>query len=376
MLELDAHGHPVGYEPEAVIDPPPKTAGGANGGFHVVRGVSYQDGAMWLRAASRDTTQLAASDVGRLPLRGGNMKIAHFSDLHLLSLEGVAPHRFLNKRFTGWVNLRLKRGSIHRAAYVRAIAHEIARLDVDHVVITGDLTNLALESEFELAREVFEHDLGLEPSRVTVVPGNHDLYTRGAATSRRFERYLGPYLVSDLPELAVDAGGARFPVVKLRGTVAIVALSSAVPRPPLVAAGQLGIEQLAALARVLAHPDVVRRTVLVAVHHPAVHDWSRVKTYVEGLRDAPALLEQLRPLARGMLLHGNQHRRIQRVETTDAGQNLQVVPTSSTLHNDAPDRMAGFNVYDVRGDAVTRVEAHVYSPDAGTFHVESVPRQV
>jgi 3',5'-cyclic AMP phosphodiesterase CpdA len=304
------------------------------------------------------------------------MKIAHFSDLHLLSLEGVPAHRFLNKRLTGWINLRLKRGSIHRSAYVRAIAREVARLDIEHVVVTGDLTNLALESEFELVRDLFEQDLGLDPSRVTIAPGNHDLYTRGSLTSRRFERYLAPYLVSDLPELAVDAGGGRFPVVKLRGDVAIVALSSAVPRLPMVAAGQLGAEQLAALARVLAHPDVVRRTVLIAVHHPAVHEWSRMTTYVEGLRDAPALLAQLRPLARGMLLHGHLHRRIQRMVPTDAGQFLQVGATSASLHHAAPDRMAGFNVYDVGGDAVTRVEAHVYSPDAGTFHVESVPKRV
>ena len=163
--------------------------------------------------------------------------------------------------------------------------------------------------------------------------------------------------------------------MKLRGEVAVVALSSAVPRLPLVAAGELGGEQLAALARVLAHPEVARRAVLVALHHPAVHEWSRVKTYVEGLRDAPALLAQLRPLARGLLLHGHLHRRIQRMVPTDDGQFLQVGATSASLHHDAPDRMAGFNVYDV-GDTATRVEAHVYSPDAGTFHVESVPKRV
>ncbi len=82
------------------------------------------------------------------------MRIAHFSDLHLLSLEGVPLRRFLNKRLTGWVNLRLKRGHIHKASYVRAIAREIARAKIDHVVVTGDLTNLALEPEFELARSV------------------------------------------------------------------------------------------------------------------------------------------------------------------------------------------------------------------------------
>jgi 3',5'-cyclic AMP phosphodiesterase CpdA len=302
------------------------------------------------------------------------MRIAHLSDLHLLALDGVPARRFLNKRLTGWINLRLKRRSIHRAAYVRAIAREIARLGVDHVVVTGDLTNLALEPEFELAREVLENDLGMDPSRVTVVPGNHDFYTRGALRAARFEKYFGPWLASDLPEIATRSG---FPVVKLRGPVAVVALSSAVPRPPLVAAGELGREQLSALARALAHADVARRTAVVALHHPAVHRWSRVKTHLEGLRDAPALLAHLRPLARGLVLHGHLHRRIQRTVPGAAGALLQVGATSASLHHDAPDRMAGFNVYEMRdAGAPASVLAHVYSPLTGEFHVQSVPRYV
>src|SRR5262249_35608314 len=98
--------------------------------------------------------------------------------------------RFLNKRLTGWGNIRLKRGAVHRSAYVHAIAEEITRLGVGHVVITGDLTNLALEGEFALARDLIEEKLGGDASRVTVVPGNHDYYTRGAFTSRRFEQYF------------------------------------------------------------------------------------------------------------------------------------------------------------------------------------------
>jgi 3',5'-cyclic AMP phosphodiesterase CpdA len=304
------------------------------------------------------------------------MKIAHFSDLHLLALEGVPVRRFLNKRLTGWANLRLKRGHIHRSSYVRSIAREIARLGIEHVVVTGDLTNLALESEYELARELLERDLGMDPSRVTLVPGNHDLYTGGSLTSRRFERYFAPYLRSDLPELAIDAGGARFPVVKLRGDVALVALSSAVPRAPLVAAGELGLEQIAALGRVLAHPDVSRRTVVLALHHPAVHGWTRMKAYVEGLRDAPGLLAELQGLTRGLVLHGHLHRRIQRPVATQAGTVLQVGATSASLHHEEPDRMAGFNVYDIGSAGPPRVEAYVYSPDSGAFHVESVPKHV
>jgi 3',5'-cyclic AMP phosphodiesterase CpdA len=307
------------------------------------------------------------------------MKIAHFSDLHLLSLSGVPFWRFLNKRLTGWANLRLKRGkSVHRASYVRAIARQVTQMGVDHVVITGDLTNLALESEFALVSEVLSGELGVPASEVTVVPGNHDVYTRGAGASHRFERALAPYLVSDLPELAVDTAGGRFPVVKLRGAVAIIGLSSAVPRPPFVAAGEIGPSQLRALSDVLAHPDVAGRTIVLAVHHPPHNDWPAHKRYVEGLRDGAELLERLGAAPRGIILHGHLHRRIQRVLTQPGGRWEQLGATSASLHHEEPERMAAFNVYtiDGAGPRIARAQAHVYSGDAQSFRLDSVPRHV
>lgn len=304
------------------------------------------------------------------------MRIAHFSDLHLLSLEGASLRRFLNKRLTGWVNLRLKREHVHRASYVRAIAREIATARVDHVVVTGDLTNLSLESEFQLARRVLLDDLGMDPARVTVVPGNHDVYTRGAMTARRFETYFADWLVSDLPELAVESHGARFPIVKLRGNVAIVALSSAVPRLPLVAAGEIGRAQLEALARLLQHPAVAARTLVLALHHPTLHTGSKARAHIEGLRDAPALMSLLMPLSRGLILHGHLHRRVQRVVETTVGKLQHVGATSASLHDESADRMAGFNVYEIDEHGVKRVEASVRDPATGTFTSESIPKYV
>jgi 3',5'-cyclic AMP phosphodiesterase CpdA len=308
-------------------------------------------------------------------MRGGrSMRIAHLSDLHLLATENIPLRRFLNKRATGWVNLRLKRTAVHRSAYVDAIAREVARVGADHVIVTGDFTNLALENEFALARDLLRRSIGIGASHVTVVPGNHDLYTRGALTSGRFGHYFADWLRSDLPELAVDVAGARFPVVKLRGDVAIVALSSAVPRPPFVAAGELGAPQLGALQRVLAHPEVSGRTIVLALHHPVVHEWSTLKQRIEGLRDAPALLRLLRTLERGLVLHGHLHRRIERAITTAGGKLQHLGTTSASLHHDAPDKMAGFNLYDVDSRGEARTEARVYDPSSDSFVVGSVPK--
>ena len=68
----------------------------------------------------------------------GAVRIAHLSDLHLLSLEGAVPYRLFNKRITGYLNLRFHRKSVHKPRAVRAAARAIKLLGIDHVVITGD----------------------------------------------------------------------------------------------------------------------------------------------------------------------------------------------------------------------------------------------
>jgi 3',5'-cyclic AMP phosphodiesterase CpdA len=260
---------------------------------------------------------------------------------------------------------------------VRAIAREIRGAKVDHVVITGDLTNLALETEFELAKKLLEDDLGLDAAHVSIVPGNHDLYTRGAMNTRRFATYFSDYLASDLPELAVDVSAGRFPFVKLRGPAAIIGLSSAVPRLPFVAAGRLGKKQIAALGDILRHPEVQKRTPVVLLHHPAHNPLSRVKTLLEGLHDAALLWTGVRDLTRGLVLHGHLHSRVQRALPTSAGKLQAVGATSASLHHEGRAKMAGFNLYEIADDGeIARIEAHIYDPAHEAFAVESVPKIV
>ena len=302
------------------------------------------------------------------------MRIAHFSDLHVLALAGVSPRRFLNKRLSGYVNLRLKRSHIHLPAYVRTIAREITRAGIDHVCITGDLTNLALDEEFLAARSLLEDELGLDPKNVSVVPGNHDLYTRGALRQKRFATYFAKYIESDLPELAVDIGVGAFPYVKLRGPCAIIGLSSAVPRLPFVAAGKLGGAQLDALGRLLAHDEVRSRTPVVLVHHPAHNPRSRLKTLLEGLHDADDLSFRMSGIERGLILHGHLHRRQQRPLLTASGKVHVVGATSASLHHANAERMAGFNLYDIDDSGhVARIEAHVLDPARDAFDIVDVP---
>ncbi|MCC6523538.1 MAG: metallophosphoesterase [Polyangiaceae bacterium] len=272
------------------------------------------------------------------------MRIAHLSDLHLLCLDGAVPWRLFNKRLTGYANLRLRRGAIHRPGLLRAAAAAVRRHAVDHVVVTGDLTNLALEVEFQRVHELLAEELGVPSSALSVVPGNHDVYTRGAYVGRRFERYFAACMTSDLPALAV-ADGRGFPFVRLRGPLALIGLSSALPRVPFVAAGAIGEAQARALEAVLRHPEVRSRTPVLLQHHPWHGRAGVLRQLLEGLRDRHREARALSDVASGLLLHGHLHRRVQRYLATPAGGLDAYGATSASLaHADAA-RRSGFNLY-------------------------------
>jgi 3',5'-cyclic AMP phosphodiesterase CpdA len=303
------------------------------------------------------------------------MRIAHISDLHVLALEGAIPFRLFNKRATGYANLKLHRKHRHKAELVRAIADHLSGASIDHVVITGDVSNLALETEFAAVRHILDDVLGLPPSAVSIVPGNHDVYTRGAARDQRFSRYFEPYLVSDFPEHRASLPGGMFPVVKLRGPAAFIGLSTALPRLPFVAAGKLGEKQLDSLERILESPEVRARTPVILLHHPIHNPLTWIKTRLEGLEDANRLSRVLGGLERGLLLHGHLHRRLHRKLLTSTGHIDVIGATSASLAHESPERMAGFNLYEIANDGViTAIDSYRYDEAERSFATTALPR--
>jgi 3',5'-cyclic AMP phosphodiesterase CpdA len=212
----------------------------------------------------------------------------------------------------------------------------------------------------------------MSPDHVSIVPGNHDLYTRGALRSRRFTEYFADYIKSDLPDLASDLALGPFPYVKLRGSVAIIGMSSAVPRPPMIASGELGAAQRTALVRILEHPEVQRRTPVILLHHPPHNPTSQAKAFAEGLHDAHLLRGHLTPLRRALVLHGHLHRRI-RYALGDSI--VSVGATSASLEHEDAARMAGLNLYEILDHTgeIGQLTAHVYSPSEQTFAERAIP---
>jgi 3',5'-cyclic AMP phosphodiesterase CpdA len=262
--------------------------------------------------------------------------LAHLSDPHLPPLPAPRLADLAGKRALGYLNWTRNRHKFHRRDVLDTLISDLQAQTPDHIAVTGDFVNLALEAEFAPARMWLE-SVGT-PDRVTTIPGNHDAYVR--TTQHRFAETFGNYLRGD----DVPNGGT-FPFVRQRGPLALIGVSSAVPTLPLMATGWLGQSQLGALDRILAQLSIEQVFRVLLIHHPLRSD-SRAKR----LTDSPQLLELLKRHGVDLVLHGHDH--IHSTMWFD-GPNGSIpaigVPSASMLgHGHYP--AAAYNLFSIKRD--------------------------
>src|ERR1700691_1004940 len=180
---------------------------------------------------------LEARREGRLSM---SFVIAHITDPHLspAPMPGFADLRL--KRVMGFINWKRGRERLNDMGLLKRLGEDLCAQRPDHVAVTGDLVNIGMPIEFHRAA-LWMETLG-EPSDVSFVPGNHDAYVRASMTL--LATTFAPWATSDgAPERQ-----ATYPYLRVRGEIAIIGLSSAVPTAPLMATGRLGKRQLEAFA--------------------------------------------------------------------------------------------------------------------------------
>jgi 3',5'-cyclic AMP phosphodiesterase CpdA len=176
---------------------------------------------------------------------------------------------------------------------------------VDHLIVTGDVTLSGEATEFDRAAELLAPWAGAR--RLTVLPGNHDVWSYESAASWRFLRQLGP-----------DGRGMKKPVavyplpVELSPEVTLIALDSARYREePRATPGALGAEQLAAAREMVRAANQQGRAVVLALHHHLVIPPERVPSDLRlarmPLADAHEVVRLLAEMRVAAVLHGHRH---------------------------------------------------------------------
>lgn len=242
-------------------------------------------------------------------------RIAHLSDLHL-SAE-YFPER------------------IHT---VRLLFRRCQELNVDHIVITGDVTNQARIEELNLFRSLLQEHSLLDGRKVSVVIGNHDIFG-------------GPYYAEDVLKFpsacqAADYDakvnlfyttlketfdgatlvqlGQPFPFVKVLGGIAIVGINSVARwhavKNPIGSNGKVERKHIDALKSLFSDARLKSKHVIAAIHHhfqsteettfqsKAEQLWRAFEAATMKLHKKKRLIRLLLSAGVKVILHGHVHR--------------------------------------------------------------------
>jgi 3',5'-cyclic AMP phosphodiesterase CpdA len=263
-----------------------------------------------------------------------------------------AGAQLIGKRGLGLINWYRKRQAIHRPEVLDAITRDLKASRLDHIAVTGDLVNFSLPEEYRRARAWLQ-TLG-SARDITVVPGNHDVYVGGVEQCPA--EYWGDYMRG-------DDGVQRFPFLRRRGDVALIALSTGLPTGPFMATGRLGARQLSRLAEILEQTNGLCRVVLI--HHPPL---SPPRRFLRRLVDSAELRQVLAAKGAELLLHGHDHvRSIVWLDGPRGKFPAVGVPSASALTRHGDEDEAGYNIF--------RIEEAAASVAIKNWHCEMFARQ-
>lgn len=241
--------------------------------------------------------------------------IAHISDLHL------SPEHHPERSF-----------------HFRSVLQDCIDRNVNHIVITGDITHQAKKIEFEEFRQIASEAKVLDGKRLTVVVGNHDVF---GAPYRAEELLEFPSICKTTDyQTMLDRffhqtketydGTIRaertslYPFVKPVGPVSLVGLNSIARwsplKNPIGSNGEIDDHQFDLLETLLSDLERRKRRVLILIHHHfCTHRepegssnlerlWSAIETSTMKLRKKKRLLTLFRRTGVEGVLHGHVHR--------------------------------------------------------------------
>lgn len=205
----------------------------------------------------------------------------------------------------------------------------------DHLVITGDIVSTGEEDDYYLAREILGNLDLLNSDRLTVVPGNHDIfggphravdvlsfpqYIRNVDYARHLERFEVVFGETLLNTISYGQDSI-YPFVKKVGPYSIIGLNSIPPwsfrRNPLGTNGKLNEDQRVALLQMQSDGHFSRTIPLVAMHHHFndLQDdsagggfWKRIESNTMRMRGRTKTLRLFESLGVRYVLHGHIHR--------------------------------------------------------------------
>ncbi len=229
-------------------------------------------------------------------------RIAHISDLHLSNIS-LHPKIFFSKKWIGTMNLLFSRQKIFSYEQLHKLDEMFEKYKVDRVVISGDLTSTSSEEEFEQAKKLI--DSWKLP--MTIIPGNHDAYTRKVEKRKIFYKYFAEKPArTNYPGKNLTLEHDRIEVHPLLDKWYIIALDTAVATSWVSSRGKFSEKQERDLTLLLKEFDKDEKIIMVNHFSFFEHESIRKKLIrCENLKRLIRIYPQIK-----IYLHGHTHSHI------------------------------------------------------------------
>lgn len=226
----------------------------------------------------------------------GMFQLAHISDIHLSPLPTPRLYELMGKRLTGYINWKKNRTGEMGRQTLDALMESLKQKQADHLVISGDLVNLSLPREFAAAKDWL---VAQGPaSDISLTFGNHDAYVGGAF--KKACKIFRPWITSE----EAHAWSTVFPYMRIRGQVAIIAVSSAIATPPFFATGRFDSAQAYHLSDLLREAKERNLFRVVMIHHPPYKNATYWYKKLWGIERFQRVIKQH---GAELILHGHTH---------------------------------------------------------------------
>ena len=170
------------------------------------------------------------------------LTILHVSDFHFTDIEMNysqlrRSNELLTKKSIGLFNLKLKRAKHFKLNHQAKIIKKLEALSWDYLIITGDLTSLATETEFQLAKEKLAPLT--DKGSVIIIPGNHDYYTPKALAADLFNLHFS----KNKPGINKN-DSSQLPLIQLNDHIVALSVNMVQPAPFYSSRGYLSTDVL------------------------------------------------------------------------------------------------------------------------------------
>jgi Icc protein len=262
----------------------------------------------------------------------GMTRIVHLSDAHVLDPRPSRTRSGWSMR-TRFLSFGRPLDALGRQRKLNRALRTAWRVGAQHVVLSGDLTEIGSPGEYETLAECL-HGSGIPPERMTLVPGNHDLYSSADAWRWALAGPLAAFARTSArePGRVVDLGGAT-----------LLPIDATLHQPVTRSAGLMDRASLEALERRATDPALVHRPIIVVQHHPPFLRKTNAWHWVDGLIGASKMMPLLERFRHLFVLHGHLHAVVDRA----LGCGVQRI-FGATATVDDEDDAPRVRVYDVR----------------------------